>query len=522
MARRRRGPRAGGARPGARRGGSPSFPCGSAGPFASPPPSCCIRRRSRSCERRRDTPTSSSPRRSGSWSSRPPPTAGRASRAPPTTCARSGRRCRPAGCVDPRAEDRRRRRRRRAGRRLRALAARHRHGPARRHDHLLPGQQPLQVQALRSTRCRAPARVDGLRRGGRRASTSARCRATRSSCRSTRRPASSASLTHNIRRLDYPAVASSTCCCCARRTTRRRSTAIRAHEPAAALPPRHRPRRAAEDQAARPATTGCCWPTASYVRDLRRRGPPGPRPAEEGRRRVLQDAPAASSASRASSTTSTATRTCSRAGSPTEYAMWFDLLLPGLRRDRRADPARRHLQPLHHRRPARARRLGPVQRHRGRRPRHPPAQATATRRRCSTRPRSRRPTPTLSNWIRQRSRWIKGYIQTWLVHMRHPLRLLRADRRRARFLSLPADRSAARSSSCSTRSSGRLTTSRAAPAAGRLHRALFPGSLYYIAAVQLFIGNFVFTSTSSSPARCSAATSTLVQVRAARRRSTGA
>jgi cellulose synthase/poly-beta-1,6-N-acetylglucosamine synthase-like glycosyltransferase len=29
------------------------------------------------------------------------------------------------------------------------------------------------------------------------------------------------------------------------------------------------------------------------------------------------------------------------------------------------------------------------------------------------------------NWIKQRSRWYKGYLQTWLVHMRHPLRLLR-------------------------------------------------------------------------------------------------
>jgi cellulose synthase/poly-beta-1,6-N-acetylglucosamine synthase-like glycosyltransferase/4-amino-4-deoxy-L-arabinose transferase-like glycosyltransferase len=28
-------------------------------------------------------------------------------------------------------------------------------------------------------------------------------------------------------------------------------------------------------------------------------------------------------------------------------------------------------------------------------------------------------------WTRQRSRWIKGYMQTYLVHMRHPLRLLR-------------------------------------------------------------------------------------------------
>ncbi|MFX6759411.1 glycosyltransferase family 2 protein, partial [Acinetobacter baumannii] len=26
------------------------------------------------------------------------------------------------------------------------------------------------------------------------------------------------------------------------------------------------------------------------------------------------------------------------------------------------------------------------------------------------------------NWIRQRSRWIKGYMQTTLVHMRNPVR----------------------------------------------------------------------------------------------------
>jgi len=31
----------------------------------------------------------------------------------------------------------------------------------------------------------------------------------------------------------------------------------------------------------------------------------------------------------------------------------------------------------------------------------------------------------LLSWIRQRSRWVKGYLQTWLVHMRHPLKLLR-------------------------------------------------------------------------------------------------
>ncbi len=32
----------------------------------------------------------------------------------------------------------------------------------------------------------------------------------------------------------------------------------------------------------------------------------------------------------------------------------------------------------------------------------------------------------LPNWIRQRSRWIKGWMQTYLVRMRHPIRLYRA------------------------------------------------------------------------------------------------
>lgn len=43
--------------------------------------------------------------------------------------------------------------------------------------------------------------------------------------------------------------------------------------------------------------------------------------------------------------------------------------------------------------------------------------------------------PRLKNWIRQRSRWIKGYMQTYLVHMREPLHYLRAGRLRE-FVSL--------------------------------------------------------------------------------------
>jgi cellulose synthase/poly-beta-1,6-N-acetylglucosamine synthase-like glycosyltransferase len=29
----------------------------------------------------------------------------------------------------------------------------------------------------------------------------------------------------------------------------------------------------------------------------------------------------------------------------------------------------------------------------------------------------------LGNWLSQRARWLKGWMQTWLVHMRHPKRL---------------------------------------------------------------------------------------------------
>ncbi len=33
--------------------------------------------------------------------------------------------------------------------------------------------------------------------------------------------------------------------------------------------------------------------------------------------------------------------------------------------------------------------------------------------------------PRLSSWLRQRTRWLKGYMQTWLVHMRSPRKLWR-------------------------------------------------------------------------------------------------
>ncbi len=35
-------------------------------------------------------------------------------------------------------------------------------------------------------------------------------------------------------------------------------------------------------------------------------------------------------------------------------------------------------------------------------------------------------TSTVSGWVRQRSRWLKGYLVTWMTHMRRPLKLWRA------------------------------------------------------------------------------------------------
>ncbi len=96
----------------------------------------------------------------------------------------------------------------------------------------------------------------------------------------------------------------------------------------------------------------------------------------------------------------------------------------------------------------------------------------------------------LKNWIRQRSRWVKGYFQTYLVHMRHPLRLIRE-------IGIPAF------FSFQFIVGGTiifvlnpifwvLTTLWLFTEAGIIEE-LFPGFIYYAASLQLFVGNFVFT-----------------------------
>jgi cellulose synthase/poly-beta-1,6-N-acetylglucosamine synthase-like glycosyltransferase len=95
------------------------------------------------------------------------------------------------------------------------------------------------------------------------------------------------------------------------------------------------------------------------------------------------------------------------------------------------------------------------------------------------------------NWIRQRSRWIKGYIQTWLVHMRHPVQLWK-ELGPVRFLSFQLVVGGTFLTMLLNPFFWALTSVWAATEAGWI-RDLFPGTIYFLSAVNLLIGNFVFT-----------------------------
>lgn len=94
------------------------------------------------------------------------------------------------------------------------------------------------------------------------------------------------------------------------------------------------------------------------------------------------------------------------------------------------------------------------------------------------------------NWIRQRSRWIKGYMQTWLVHMRNPFQLLKEVGVKG-FWGIQA----------------MILATPALPLINPIFWLLvilwygwqaeliptfFPGPIYYISAVLFIFGNFVF------------------------------
>jgi cellulose synthase/poly-beta-1,6-N-acetylglucosamine synthase-like glycosyltransferase len=96
----------------------------------------------------------------------------------------------------------------------------------------------------------------------------------------------------------------------------------------------------------------------------------------------------------------------------------------------------------------------------------------------------------VDNWIRQRSRWVKGYIQTWLVHMRHPLRLLRQLGPR-RWMSFQLVVGGTFLTFLLNPIYWLLSTIWILTEAGVI-RSAFPSFVYYAAATGLTIGNFSF------------------------------
>ena len=92
-----------------------------------------------------------------------------------------------------------------------------------------------------------------------------------------------------------------------------------------------------------------------------------------------------------------------------EYAALFRGMLPWLSANRHAPAARRHVEPFPARRPGRGRRLGSLQRHRGRRPRHA-ARPLRLPYRDDRLPDLGIGPDTLAIWLPQRTRWFKGWM----------------------------------------------------------------------------------------------------------------
>ncbi|MCC7104120.1 MAG: glycosyltransferase [Chloroflexi bacterium] len=97
----------------------------------------------------------------------------------------------------------------------------------------------------------------------------------------------------------------------------------------------------------------------------------------------------------------------------------------------------------------------------------------------------------LYNWIRQRSRWVKGYIQTYLVHMRHPVRLWK-DIGPSAFFSFQMVIAGTFFGFLVNPLLWIMTAAWFLTKAPII-QALFPTPIFYIGAVSLYFGNFAFT-----------------------------
>ncbi len=97
----------------------------------------------------------------------------------------------------------------------------------------------------------------------------------------------------------------------------------------------------------------------------------------------------------------------------------------------------------------------------------------------------------VGNWIRQRSRWVKGYMQTWLVHMRRPLQFAKTVGTKG-FIGYQAMILGTPLLPLINPFYWALLILWLVTQAGWI-QSLFPGFLYYIATVSFVLVNFMFT-----------------------------
>lgn len=95
----------------------------------------------------------------------------------------------------------------------------------------------------------------------------------------------------------------------------------------------------------------------------------------------------------------------------------------------------------------------------------------------------------LGNWVRQRSRWIKGYIQTYLVHMRHPVTLFR-ELGPAGFLSFQCVIGGTSLTLLVNPLFWSLTTAYVV-FDQQWVRDLFPAPVFYLGIISMVLGNFL-------------------------------
>ena len=97
----------------------------------------------------------------------------------------------------------------------------------------------------------------------------------------------------------------------------------------------------------------------------------------------------------------------------------------------------------------------------------------------------------LNNWLRQRSRWIKGYIQTWLVHMRNPIQLVREVGIQG-FVSFQFVIGGTFFAALINPLLWTITTMWFLTQWAFIQKT-FPGVIFYLSSLSLYLGNFVFT-----------------------------